>query len=392
MRKFLTGLLVVIGFAGLILVTFGMGKLGWGGRVETETTVDRIPPTPVSLTTIERESLEITDSYSGMIRPMERFSLGFDIGGRVIAMGTNAAGAPLDEGDSVRSGDLLVRLDDRVLVALLKESKAQLEQAQSDFNRIRKLRESRPEVISETAFQAALTAQALAEARIDMAEKNLEDASLVSPVDAVISRRTINVGESVGAHQTVLELIQVDEVLLVIGVPEAYIVEIRPGQPVHVELLGRNRFRRKRPQLDGHVRRVAQAADDTTGLFDVEVILANPDGLLKPGLIGLAHVVVETVQGYRIPEAAVVFRENETFLFSVDSFGVAHEFAFTDWIEEGPDLILSELPPEHRRIVVRGQHRLVDGREVEEVDLVGDTRLELSTETTMRTTTTVTRP
>jgi multidrug efflux pump subunit AcrA (membrane-fusion protein) len=156
--------------------------------------------------------------------------------------------------------------------------------------------------------------------------------------------------------------------------------------------LARDRFRRKRPPLEGHVRRVAQAADDTTGLFEVEVVLANPGGSLKPGLIGLAHVVVQTVQGFRIPETAVVFREGRAFLFSVDSSGVARQFVLEDWIEEGSDLILAELPPEHRRIVVRGQHRLVDGRAVEEVDLAGDPRLDLSTETTIRTSTTASRP
>ena len=56
-----------------------------------------IVKTPVSVMEVRRESIEITDSYSGMIRPFERFLLGFEIAGRVSKLGRNAKGESLDE-------------------------------------------------------------------------------------------------------------------------------------------------------------------------------------------------------------------------------------------------------------------------------------------------------
>ena len=397
MGKLLIGSLIVAGFGLIILMTVGIGVLGWGAPEAEEEPEVRIPPSPVAVKKIELEPIEIIRSYSGMIRPMERFSLGFEIAGRVSALGTRNDGQnqePLDEGDLVTPGQVLAELDDRVLAARLTEAKAQLEQAQSDLKRVRDLLEREPGALSESVFQERITAAALAHAQFETAEKNLEDARLLWPakVPGVISKRRINPGESVNPHQTIFEIIQVDEVLLVVGVPEADVNEIRLKQAVHVELFARDRFRQKRPRLEGRVYRVGEAADDTTGLFEVEVLLSNPDRRLKPGLIALAHIVVDAVCGFRVPVTSAVFRQGQTFLFSVGADQRAHRFLPDRYIEQGPDLILSELPPEHRTVVIRGQHRLVEGRPVERVQLGVEGPIELDPEIPLRTPAAASKP
>ena len=395
----IVGLLVVTGFALAVAIAVTAG--GWGReaiRAGDRSSV-AIPDTPVSAKRIELEPIEITDSYSGMIRPLERFSLGFEVAGRVIALGKNDKDEPLDEGDHVTAGQVLAKLDDRVLLARRDEAKARLkdatprlEQAQSDLKRADELKRRSPRAITEAKYQGYVTQLAVAEAQLEMAkaqfamaEKNLEDATLTSPVDGVISKRLINVGESANPHQTVMVILQVDRVLLIAGVPEAYVGEIQVGQPVHVELLAPNRFRQRRPELSGRVYRVAEAADDTTGLFEVEIALPNPDGTLKPGLIGVAHIVVDRIQGFRVPMTCAVFRDGETYLFTVGADGKAHRLDLDHWIEQGSHLILSELTPESRTVVVRGQHRLVEGRKVCEVQLPGDATVKLDPDVSVRT-------
>lgn len=392
---------------GLVIVTvFALGAAftamtgSWGeadDREQAQATV-AIPPTPVTVMEARSELIEITDRFSGMIRPMERFSLGFEIAGRLVALGVNAEGKPLDEGDRVTAGQVLARLDDRTLRArvnecdaILGEARAQvegalarLEQAQSDFSRSEDLRRAGDRMITQAQYQADVTKVAVTKADVAIARatfakaeslrptamKNLEDATLVTSVDGVISRRHVNVGESVGPHQAIMEIIQVEEVLLVVGVPEAYVSEIEIGQHAHVELLARDRFRRERPRGEGRVYRVAEAADRTTGLFEVEIKLPNSNGTWRPGLIALAHIVLKEIEGFRIPITSVVVRDGQTFLFTVGQAtedgkrGKARRLPLEDWIEQDTDLILSELSPQDRTIVTRGQHRLVDGRDV----------------------------
>ena len=385
--RVLVGLLIVAAFSLVVVATVGVGVLGWGAPDGGDKPTAIVRPSPVCVKQVELASIEITDSYSGMIRPMERFSLGFEIAGRVEVLGTGADGEPLDEGHRVTAGQVLAKLEEDILEARLREAQARNKQALDNLDRGERLKGRQAGAISETEYQSLLTEVALTAARLDVAKENLEDATLTSPVGGVIARRLINVGESVNPQQTVFEVLQVDDVLLVVGVPEAFVGEIRRGQPVHVELLARDRFRRKRPELEGPVWRVAEAADDTTGLFEIEVLIDNPDGRLKPGLIGLAHIVVDRIQGFRVPLTSAVFRDDKTLLFSVGEDRKAHGFELEHWIEQGPDLILSELPPEHRTLVVRGQHRLVEGRAVEVVQLDDETPVERAPEAPVQTAT-----
>ena len=393
----LLGVLIVGGFVVLILVTLGAGVLGdREGRPE-EKPDEVLPPSPVSVKEVHLESIEITYRRAGTIRPLRRFSLGFEIAGRVAELGSSAEGETLDEGDRVLPGHLLARLDDQVLSAQaqeararLSEAKARQEQASSDLGRADRVRQRGSKIITDDQYQDYVTKLAVADAQVAVAEaqlksalKNLDNTRLKAPepelealggpvrpagqapeTQMVLSRRTINVGESVNPQQVVMELLRVDHVLLVVGVPEANVGNIAVGQPAHVELLARDRFQRERPRLEGKVYRVAEAADDTTSLFEVEILLPNPDGVLKPGLIAVARIVVDVLQGFKVPLTSVVFRGKQMLLFTVGADEKARSFRLEHWIEQEGYLVLTHLPPEHHRVVVRGQHRLVEGRPV----------------------------
>ena len=171
------------------------------------------------------ETVEITDSYPGVIEPFERFALGFEIGGRVVALGVNSSGEPLDDGDRVEKGQVLAKLDDRVLRARVEEIEAQIKEtkarqgeaaarhaeADADWTRLQQVQQTNPEAITEatrdqteTDLKVAnsqlevIAAQAsMLDAQLAIAKKALEDADLLSPVAGVISRRLVNPGESV---------------------------------------------------------------------------------------------------------------------------------------------------------------------------------------------------
>jgi membrane fusion protein, multidrug efflux system len=396
--RILVGLCVIGGAILLVLATLGASRLGWktaDDEAAKPATSIELPASPVSIQEVAFEDkIEITDSYPGVIEPFERFSLGFEIGGRVVTLGVNSSDEPLDDGDRVEKGQLLAKLDARVLHAHVEEIEAQIKEtkarqgeanarraeADADWTRLQEVQETNPEAITEATRDQTemdlkvansqldvIAAQAsMLDAQLAIAKKALEDADLVSPVSGVISRRLVNPGESVTPHQHAFEVLIVNEVLLLVGVPEAYVGEIRRGQPVHVQMLARNRFRRERPNHDGVVYRVAQTADETTGLFGVEVLIDNSEGLLRPGQIGRGHIVVRNdVAGYRIPRTAAVKRQGFTLIFAVDDTDVARAVVLEDWIEQGDNLIVSGLPDGLQTIVVRGQHRLVDSQPVQ---------------------------
>lgn len=396
----LAALLVVTAFALAVMWASGTRRIDDGsesGPVEPVVA----PAAPVAARTLAAETIEIHGVYAGMIRPFERYSIGFEVPGRVETLGQrreplrDAEGRrtqELDVGDRVSQRQVLAVLDQRVLKARVDETAARLEQAQQELARARRLRSS-GQVISATELQTRITNVAIAEAEVTTAQKNLEDATLRAPCKGVISRRMINAGESIQPHQPAFEIVQVDRVLLTVGVPESRVHELETRRrqltasggsitnfKTHVQLMGRDRYGKAWPDRLGYVYQIAETADDRTGLFEVEVLVDNTDGLLKPGQVAQARIVIDELEAFRIPLDAVLFRGADPYFYAIHptqndlnvlfwEMGpaadlVAHPVPVKSYVEQDGELIVTDVAPEDRRIVVRGQHRLVEGRRV----------------------------
>ncbi len=364
---------------------------------------DEAQPRPLVLAERVTPALhEVTAKYSGKLRPWETFSLAFEQPGRIVELGQNEAGRPLDDGDLVKAGQLLARIDDRVLRARRAEAIATFEQRTTDLDRVRELRAQGDNFITAAEFQEYLTQLAMAKAAQEVADKNLEDALIASPVDATIARRMAEPGEMVGMNEMVFELVQIDELLLVIDVPESDIRELEErlrkvrenraaGDITDPESLafrariipeGRDRFGKRWPTIEAEVYRIAELADPRTGLFEVEVRVPNPGRLLRPGMVCTAELVVNRLSAYRIPETAVMFRSNggktDQFLFELEPqsrevramfwkvgeepMQIARRVDLPVVIDQGRDLLVPSGGIELGEVVVRGQQRLSDGK------------------------------
>jgi len=408
----LVGLFVVTVFAVAVMyVSGGRNTFSFDTSVEenAESSADQVAETvsPVIVTAIEKQPIEILDSYAGTITPLERFSLAFQVAGQIESLGNSSTSRMLDVGDYVEKGQVLATLDRRILNSRRDEAAATLELAQTEYQRLSKLKERSPGAVTQTSYQQASRELAVSTAMLQISEKNLEDAVLVAPVSGVISQRMINPGESIDRNQMAFELVQVDHVLLSVGVPESRIVAIQrrfnatkldsatkpsnvPGHkrsefPVYVRRYETSANLEPDVVLNGTVYRIAETADDDNGLFKVEVLLENTNRLLKPGLVAKAELVVDVVSGYRIPVNSVVYHAGSASLFfatipddkpevAVDFVGlpvaqatnfVAHQVPMSRAIEQGQFFIVPDLPSDLDLLVTKGQHRLVEGKPLE---------------------------
>jgi len=354
------------------------------------------PKALVTIADIRPQVAELSIIYSGKIRPWETYSLGFEIGGRVQELGTDRNGRPLDDGARVSKGQVLASLDSRILRARRSETVAQLEQATSDLRRARSLRDLGGQAITDAEYQEFLTALALAKAQLEMATKNLEDSALVSPVDGAISKRMVEAGESVNAHTMVFEIVENHDVLLVVDVPESQVRElelrmraVRQAKTAgaqdesavfraRVQLEGRNAFGQPWPPINAEVYRIAQVADARTGLFEVEIRIPNPNGLLRPGMVATAQIVTDRLLAYSIPENAVIFRDGNAFVYTLHTESASNEVMFWEvgptqlqraarielkqWSDQGDKILVPAASAQLGPVVTRGQQRLADGQ------------------------------
>lgn len=377
------------------------------GKKTTKKIVDQnsaLSKSPVVVQHLTKESIEITATYSGMVRSFEQYTYSFDIAGRIDGLGKNESGEELDVGDRIEKGMLLATLDRRILAAQLDEVNARKEQTQTEYSRIKRLQARNSGAVTETELQQRETDMLVAQAQARTAQKNLDDATLTASASGVISKRFFKPGESVNPRQAIFDVIQVDRVLLVVGVPQSRVAEIVKRRQflhrekelgrvasygeddlkfrVYVEPAQRNSFTATDKPLIGEVYRIAPRSDDTSGLFDVEILLSNEEKQLRPGMIAVARIVTNRVDAFRTNSTTALFRENRASMFSVVpdesdvemlfwNLGPAGDYKVRRWelrkdnyVEQGRDLIIFDIPPRFQNVVVRGHHRLVDGHAV----------------------------
>ncbi len=153
-----------------------------------------------------------------------------------------------------------------------------------------------------------------------------------------------------------------------------------------MNLESRDRFGRELPAIEAQVYRIAELADPRTGLFEVEIRVPNDEQVLRSGMVATAEVVVDRISAYRLPESAVLFRDDDTYVFGLDEadeplqvmfwqvdkipLETARRIPLSEWIDQGDELLVPSTSVELDRVVVRGQQRLSDGQHVR---VAGDT-------------------
>jgi RND family efflux transporter MFP subunit len=233
--------------------------------------------------------------YSARIEPMTRVDLAFKVGGyvrEIAKVPANGGGARiLQEGDPVTKFMRLAALQSTDYEQKLAQAKAVLasasaarEQGNLDFGRASKLyaSDSISQAASDTARirrDAANAEREAAEARASEAWTALGDTVLRSPIDGVVLKRTIEIGNLVSPGVLGFTVADVKKVKAVFGIPDTKLDYAWVGKPQRLttEAYGTTEFQ-------GSITRVSPAADARSRLFDVEITILNRDNRLKPGM------------------------------------------------------------------------------------------------------------
>ncbi len=172
--------------------------------------------------------------------------------------------------------------------------------------------------VTEAAYQTALeNVQSLRaslqerRAAFELAQKKLNDTEIRAPVAGSVSERLVQPGEFIRENTPVIGLVQMNPLKLRTGVQERYAGLIRPGQSVQF---------RVEPYPDrtfaGKVANVSPAVDQSTRTFTVEVLVENPERLLKPGFFTKGVILTQLDENVlAIPEEAISTLAGVTAVF-----------------------------------------------------------------------------
>ena len=273
------------------------------------------------------------------------------------------------EGDAVEAGDVLLIVDPERRKLEVANAKAQLaedreELAVASRNYERTKRLSKGNAASEMRLDEDRTRESLArsakngaEARLGLARRALEDATVRAPFSGFIARRHVSVGEYLTPGTALYVLVALDPIEVEFTLAEIDSSKVALGHTVEVSLA---------PYPDetfvATVSMISPTIDSRTRTLRVKAELPNPEGRIRPGLFAHTYLgVSERRAALVVPEDAIVQRADGAVIFRVDAservdrIQVETGAVRDGWVEIRSGLEQSDL------IVVRGQARIDDG-------------------------------
>lgn len=233
----------------------------------------------------------------------------------------------VEEGQTVKAGQPLVKLDQRQLAlrraeagAALREASARLEQLTRDLARKRALYAKRSiplksleDAATEVARQKAVRDRQREAAQL--LELDLLHAVVKAPAAGVVVQRLVNPGEWVKKGGAVCKLSVLDPIKVVVKVPERYLPYLADGQKVccTADAIDRAEF-------CGPIIAVVPSGDATSRTFPVQIRLANPEGRIKPGMLIRARLAAgHPGPALLVPKDALVISPQGRVVFVVGS-------------------------------------------------------------------------
>ena len=247
-----------------------------------------------------------TITATGTVAWRRETSFGFTSTGRIAMIAVN-------EGDSVRPGQILAALDLTTVAASVSSARAERNRAAAEYDRSAKLLKqgwvTRPRVDNARATLAA------AEANVRSAEFQSRNATIVSPGAGVVLARLADAGQVVAAGTPALIVGEASGGrVLRISLADRDAARLRVGAPATVQL---STFER---ELTGTVIEIGGKADKATGTFIVEIGLPD-DPRLRAGQIGTVSIVANQTNtpSLLVPPAAIFApRAGQAFVYVAD--------------------------------------------------------------------------
>ncbi len=283
-----------IATASLIAATATVTGCGADVEASSAAPPSADPATPVRTTQVQWETRTRPVSTTGTLSSKAEVSLAFKIGGfvdRILA----------EEGDRVREGQVLARLQMEEADAGVTQARIETDQAARALARMERLYADT--VVTLAQLEEAQDRLNQATAALDVAAFNRRYAEIVAPEDGRVLRRFVDEAEWIGAGASAfLYGSGVQGWVVRVSLPDYQVVRIEPGTPATVEFDALDGA-----AFPGSVIEVAQAADPGAGTFEVEVELAEIDPRLRSGFVGRVTLEPSEAQAsVHLPHEALV--------------------------------------------------------------------------------------
>jgi HlyD family secretion protein len=277
-----------------------------------------VPPEKYRTAAVDRGPIAQAVLATGTLQPVTSVTVGTQVSGTVLERRA-------DFNDRVTRGQVLVRLDPANLQARLRQVQAQLASAEAGLALARGTFDRNQRLVgqgfisalaldqSQRELDAARAAVDVAKAQKDSAQTDLDNSVIRSPIDGIVIRRNIDIGQTVAASFSTPELYVLARDLrrmqIHTNVSEADVGQIAPGQVVRFSV---DAF--PDTEFEGKVQQFRLNATTNQGVvtYTIVVDVPNDDERLKPGMTAQTRIVLQSkAEVLRLPTASLRFQPDD---------------------------------------------------------------------------------
>jgi membrane fusion protein (multidrug efflux system) len=311
----------------------------------------------VETSLVKSDTLNVVRTRTGTLRALREVKVYTQEEGRIIAL-------PLYEGDEVRQGDVLVRLDDTLIRAQLARAAATRKQAEQDVKRLKELRTRK--LVAEDEYTRALTQLDVAEADEQVLKTRLGYTTIRSPLNGVVTARLSEPGNIVERHQHLLTVSDPSSLVTELPVSELILPNLSRGDTarVRIDALGDQFY-------EGRITRIHPTLDPVTRRGTIEVELDPVPAGAVPGQLCRVELSAQAADRRVIPFSALRRDETSEYVFVLDEESKAQRVDVTSGLRLAELIEITAGLQDGQQVITKGFLNLTSGKQVKPVN--GDT-------------------
>ena len=348
-----------LGAIAAIVMLTGCGK-------KEEQAPQAAGPMPFPVQTVDRQDATVFEEYTANLEGRQNVEIRPKVTGFITKIF-------VDEGQVVKKGQLLFKLETQTLNQDAAASKAAVNAAQVEVDRLAPLVERK--IISKVQLETAKAGLAQAKANYQAVATNIGFGTITSPVNGVIGSLPFKEGALVGATNEVpLTTVSDSKVMRAyFALNEKQMLsfsktfkgatlaeKLKNTPPVSLVLVDGSEYDQK-----GRIEAVTGLVNATTGTSQFRAEFPNPQAVLRSGGNGIVRLPITYKEAVVIPQNAVFEMQGKQMLYVVDKEGTVKSKVIVTQTTSGKNFIVAEGLEPGEVIVVEGTSKLKDGMKIQ---------------------------
>ncbi len=275
---------------------------------ETHKAREQHPVVSAQTLTLHASSVPAYHITSGIVSSEHRVAIASRISGYIRAL-------PVREGEQVKKGQLLVRVDQTNAKQSLAQARANFSDAKINLNRYRRLLVER--AVTRQAFDKVRLRFRITRSRVKQAKNQLSYARITSPVNGIVMRKIMNTGDLASPNAPILMIEDPSLLLVETDVSAEAVNVLHKGDVVDISIPALRLVR------TGHIRQLVNVANPVSHQFHIKIAL---DSILsiRPGMFAEVGFHTGIRHALLVPSTAVTHRLGLNGVYVVDRRDIVH--------------------------------------------------------------------